>query len=80
MGEIENGIEQNRYRGLDQIWIDQMKRGAHSISTMTHQPLLALSQETYTILGRTPDIGEIRNFNSLKNMSDLSHMPVHFLE
>ena len=81
IGEIgENGIEKNRYRKVEEIWINKVKRGADKITNMPRRRRLFISKRTYHRVKRTNNLGEIRYFYGLKNISDLVHVPVHFLE
>jgi cellulose biosynthesis protein BcsQ len=77
IGEIINGIEVNTYRHTDQVWKRKIELSANEISTLNYG--LAISSDIYSKCHRSNNLGIIRNFNTLKNISDIVHIPVPFL-
>jgi cellulose biosynthesis protein BcsQ len=86
IGEVVNGIEKNTYRKNEAVWIKQVKIGADMITSLNaysiHDSIcpLAVSSEIYQKCNKTNTLGEIRNFFSLQGISNLVHIPVHFLK
>jgi len=77
IGEIINGIEVNTLRHTDQVWKRKIELSANELSTLNYG--LAISSDIYSKCQRSNNLGIIRNFNTLKNISDIVHMPVPFL-
>jgi len=86
IGRVTNGIEENVYRKNEAVWIKQVKLGADMISRLDTFSIgdskvpLAVSKQIYESCKKTNTLGEIRNFFSLQGISDMVHIPVHFLK
>ena len=86
IGEIVNGIEVNAYRRAEEVWKRKIEYGANDLSTLENfedngiNIPLAVSNHVYFQCERSNNLGIIRNFNTLKNISDIVHIPVPFLE
>ncbi len=86
IGEIKNGIEVNTYRRAEEVWKRKIEYGADELSTLENfqdngiKIPLAISGHVYLRCSRSNNLGIIRNFNTLKNISDIVHIPVPFLE
>ena len=91
IGQVINGIEENIYRKNEAVWIKQVKIGADTITRLDQFSIrlpmgmvetypLAISNNIYQTCNKTKTLGEIRNFFSLQGISNMVHVPVHFLQ
>lgn len=83
IGHIVNGVEDNSrgYRRVERCWLDRIAAEADLITAELSElnPPLAIAKERYIAVQRSNKIGEVREFWSFKNISDIVHVPVPFL-
>lgn len=70
-------------RNNDQYWFDMILKQAEQITIKlgdkkVHRPL-AISSQIYANLRLTQELGFVTNYNDMKNIADIFHIPVPLL-
>jgi hypothetical protein len=78
-GPIKNGIATDDFTHKEQRWIDDIKKLVKELREELINKDLCYDTNRYKQLRRSFLLGYIREYRSLKNISDLLHIPVPFL-
>lgn len=86
IGPIINGLEDNSkgYRSVEKCWLERLEKAADRLTSLSNpeisNPSIAVSHTVYLNLERRNKVGEVREYWSFKNISDIVHLPVPCLQ
>ena len=78
-GNIVNGLARDRLRHNEERWVNEVNTLAHVLRNYLNINDLAFADQVYNNVDRTFLLGNVREYHSLKNISDSLHVPVPFL-
>ena len=76
MKKMKNGLTQNTYNEIEQKWIDEITQLANDIALLADsrnkdEAPLSVSKEVYEHVQRKPILGYVKEYPSLKNISEI---------